>query len=138
MQECLNELQAWKIGFGMMALPITQTRRLDKGILEMDILLQRMRCADLQLIDEQFIKLKRQLIDQVGLIITINIYQLDQTQMNNEEMNVEMLNIIKEHFEDIDRLCQLLEEMTLKMKEMDERIHTLEIMLPKKDDDNEK
>lgn len=53
-------------------------------------------------------------------------------------MNVEMLNIIKEHFEDIDRLCQLLEEMTLKMKEMDERIHTLEIMLPKKNDDSEK
>lgn len=56
----------------------------------------------------------------------------------NEETNAEMLNIIKEHFEDIDRLCELLEEMTLKMKEMDERIHTLEIMLPKKDDDNEK
>lgn len=56
----------------------------------------------------------------------------------NEELNAEMLNIIKEHFEDIDRLCELLEEMTLKMKEMDERIHTLEIMLPKKNDDNEK
>lgn len=56
----------------------------------------------------------------------------------NEELSAEMLNIIKEHFEDIDRLCELLEEMTLKMKEMDERIHTLEIMLPKKNDDNEK
>lgn len=68
----------------------------------------------------------------------MTFYPLDQMKMNNEELNAEMLNIIKEHFEDIDRLCELLESITLKMKEMDERIHTLEIMLPKKDDDNEK
>lgn len=48
------------------------------------------------------------------------------------------LQILNEHFRDIDRLCQLLEELTSKMAEMDERIHTLELLLPKKDDDNEK
>ena len=49
--------------------------------------------------------------------------------------NEELYQLILKHFENVDKLAEALESLVDKLKEIDERVHTLEIMLPKKDDD---
>lgn len=55
--------------------------------------------------------------------------------MNKDD---EMLDAITQHFQNIDKMNEVLEEIVLMMKEFDARLRAVEIMIPKKDDDNEK
>ncbi len=55
--------------------------------------------------------------------------------MTDKELNEQILKIIKEHFEDIDKLCNLLEDLVNKMSEMEMRIQFLETKLPNTPED---
>lgn len=55
--------------------------------------------------------------------------------MTKEELEAEAMAAIKEHFDNIDKLCEVLEKIVTRLEDMDLRIRTLEMMLPKKKDD---
>ncbi len=56
--------------------------------------------------------------------------------MNNEELEQQILTIVKEHFEDIDKLCELLEKVIDRMAQMESRIRYLEGQQKRKWPDN--
>lgn len=66
-------------------------------------------------------------MESEDLIIIIKFYLVEKTKMTQElKVEVEIMKILKEHFKDIDKLCDLLEKMVDVMADLSSRVEKIE------------